>query len=1025
MVFNMNDVFQEYFREVSKEVRRGRTGEHTFRSYLKRLVETVQPKLSLSEEPERITHVGTPDFTCYKRSVKIGFVETKDTDINLDRELESEQLEKYSTGGIANIILTNYSRFILYRNKEIRFDLTLFDVDSLKSGRASIGEASINTFKQMLEVFMDYGLPTIKSATELASALSRKAKELKTFAKEQLEEDLQKPESESRSSVFDFYEAFRELIKDAKVEECVDAYAQTLTYGLFLAKIGSDSKLERRTAEVYIPSSIRIIKKIFSNITGDELPSKLSSIVDEIISILNVADIDQILSEFVFEGEHYKDPFIHFYQDFLNEYDPEKRKSLGVYYTPEPVVSFITNSINHLLKSTFGMQLGFAEDSVKVLDFATGTGTFLANSFVLALHEIREAGLTGIVREKIKNHLLKDFYGFEILVSPYVIAHLKLDTLLKKEGYEMESDERVQVYLTNTLDPRETMESLRGFLKELTQETLISNTIKLKKQILVVMGNPPYYVSSSNKSNWIMEKMKDYKKGLEERNIQPLNDDYIKFIRFAQWKIEENSHQGILGLISNNRYLDGVIHREMRRKLMEVFDHIFILNLHGDAKRMVVGRKDENVFDIKQGVAIALFIKNHGIREKKVFYADLFGSREEKFNYLYRTRFDEVRWRELTPRGPLYLFVAREMGGIIKYERNPSLSQIFDIKTSGVKTHRDAFIVSESRNELVDRLNKLKKQELDSTLEQALNCSDSEKQKFVEHLRSMTSFDSEIRDYDYRPFDTKKVFYDTTLITRHREAVMKNFYKPNIGIVCTRLLSGESFKHVFCTEHISDICLLSTKTSESGYVFPLYVYNDITLMGKVQKGISGEAVKKSGKQPNFTREFVNFINEKYEGRKTSPEEILGYIYAVLHSSKYREKYKEFLKTDFPRIPFVDDYTKFKKLAELGDKLIELHLMKGSISRSSVRFEVSGEEEVVEKLEYRDGKVYINDMQYFDGVPKEAWEFMIGGYYVLDHWLKERKGKQLTSEEVEHFIKVVGILSETLKIMGKIDEISLD
>lgn len=1018
------DLFHNYFKEVSREFKRGETGELTFRSYLKELVESISPQIRLSEENKRIKGVGKPDFTCFKGSVKIGYVETKDIGIDLDDELKGEQLERYSNGAIPNIILTDYTRFILYTKKEVRFDITLLNKEDLKQGKISIKEENANKFEQMLNAFSDYELPTIKRAEELAFELSKRAKLLKIYAKVQLEEDLKKPDEDGKSSIFDFYEAFRELIKEADIEECADAYAQTLTYGLFLSKIGSGTKIDRRTAATYIPSSIKIIKKIFSNITGDELPQNLSWIVDEIIDILNATDADKILSEFVFEGgKQYKDPFIHFYEDFLREYDPAKRKQLGVYYTPEPVVSFITESINSVLKREFGKENGFADDSVNSLDFATGTGTFLANAFVISLREIRNAGLTGIENEKIKNHLLKDFYGFEILVSPYVIAHLKLTTLLKKEGYDIENDERVQIYLTNTLDPRETIENLRGFLKELTQETLIANTVKRKTQILVVMGNPPYSVSSSNKSGWITSLMKDYKEGLEERNIQPLDDDYIKFIRFAQWKIEQNNH-GIVGLISNNRYLDGIIHREMRKKLTKAFDCIYILNLHGDSKRKetVKGKVDRNVFDIQQGVAIALFIKNADIRNKGIFYADLFGSRQEKFDYLYGTKLSKINWQEITPKEPYYFLTNRDVSGEAKYSRNLSLPQIFETFTSGVKTHRDAFIVSNSKNEIIERLDKLVKQELNNDLKERLNCTGKEEQKFINHLKSISNFDESVVDYDYRPFDTRKIFYDTVLITRHREAVMKNMSRANISIVTTRLLSGEKFNHVFCSEHISDICLLSTKTSESGYAFPLYVYNDINISG-TQKGMSGESVKKSGKQPNFTKEFQRFIAEKYKGRSIIPEDILGYIYSVLHSSKYRARYQELLKMGFPRIPFVDDYGKFKKLSELGNDLILLHLMKNNTVKHTTKFDMPGDRKV-DTIKYSDDKVYINDKQYFEGIPSEVWEFMVGGYKVLDKWLKERKNKQLSSREVEHFIKMVGVISETLNIIRKIDDLGV-
>ncbi len=1012
------DEFLEYFKEISKEYNGGETGELTFRSYLKTLIEKIKPGLRLSEENKRIKGVGKPDYTCFRGSVKIGYVETKDIGLNLDTVLKEEQLERYSTGAIPNILLTDYTRFILYTNQKVRLDVTLFNEENLKHGKINITEENITKFKQMLDAFADYQLPTIKRAEELAFELSKRAKLLKTFANEELEADMQK--SDARSSIFDFYEAFRELIKDANLGECVDAYAQTLTYGLFLAKISSDGKkLDRRSASSYIPSSIKIIKKIFNNISGDELPQNLAWIVDEIIDILNAADTNKILSEFVFEGgARYKDPFIHFYEDFLKEYDPDKRKHLGVYYTPEPVVSFITESVNDILKREFDNERGFADDSVKVLDFATGTGTFLANSFVLALKEIRDAGLTGIEKEKVKNHLLKDFYGFELLVSPYVIAHLKLDTLLRKEGYEINGDERVQVYLTNTLDPRETIESLHGFLKELTQETLIANTVKLKKPILVIMGNPPYSVSSSNKSEWITKLMKDYKEGLEERNIQPLDDDYIKFIRFAQWKIEQNT-EGIIGIISNNGYLDGMIHRKMREEILRAFNRIYVLNLHGDSRKKETtpdGAKDKNVFDIQQGVSISIFIKNDKYKDKRIFYADLFGRRESKYDYLYKHNSKNVKWEEVKIIAPEYFFAKKDLSKRNEFNSFKAITEIFELNSYGIKSSRDNFVVGFSKTELANKFDVLTGNKTDGEIRDKFGISDTNTWKLNaarERLKTKKLEDILLK-YEFRPFDTRWILYDPSLVERDRRKVMKNLIAgENLALVCVKQNKG-AWLHTLITNNIG-CCDYVTNHS---FFFPLYTVNSGS--EGIQKTFAGKNIKKNSKI-NFKLDFIEFIEKKYERKDITPEDILAYIYAILHSEKYMKKYKEFLKLGFPRIPFVDDYNKFQKLSVAGKELIKLHLMKRKVPKNYVKFEVHGEMKV-DKIKFDNGKVYINSTQHFDGITKNVWEFKIGSYQVLDKWLKERNGRKLTSNEVEHFIKTVKVLDETLHIMVKIDKI---
>ncbi len=1011
------ELFSEYFKEISREFKTGSATELTYRSYLKRFMEKLFQNLILSGENRNIQKIGKPDYTCFRNKIKIGYIETKDIGIKIDKEIRGEQIKKYSEGAIPNIILTDYMRFILIRNQEPILDIILFDKDDLTRGKKIFSGDSIKRFNQLIGTFLDYKLPTIKNPTELALELSKRAKLLRDLVQEQLEEDLFKSKNnESVTSIYDFYEAFKELIKEANVSDCVDAYSQTITYGLFLSKIGSHDGLSRDSAVTYIPSSIKIIKKIFMNITGDELPLNLSWVVDEIIDLLNSADIKKILDSFVFEGKHYRDPFIHFYEDFLKEYDPKKRKHLGVYYTPEPIVYFITNAINDILKKEFGKSNGFADDSVKVLDFATGTGTFLANSFVLALKEIRKSGLTGIERDKIKNHLLKNFYGFEILVSPYVIAHLKLSLLLKHEHYELNKDERVQIYLTNTLDPSETISTLTGFFKELSQETLMANSIKLEKPILVIMGNPPYSVSSSNKSEWITEKLKDYKEGLKERRLGNLDDDYVKFIRFAQWKIEQNK-KGVFGIISNNSFLDGLTFRRMRELLLKSFDTLYILNLHGDKRKKETspdGSRDENVFDIQQGVSISIFIKNKD-KDKKIYYYDLYGLRKTKYLFLENNTFKKLDWIELKLNKPYYFFVSKDFKSNRKYNKFCSLKDIFNIYGSGVKTHKDHFLVSFEKqtlsNNIKEFLNPNKENEY---LKHKYSLEDTMNWKIKEARKNVFD-DKNIITFNYRPFDLRFIYYGDKIITRPLRKIMKHFFNSNIGIVTSRITT--TFDNVFVTKDISDIHLAGGQS----YIFPLYVYNVET--NETQQTLDGKVIK-SGKQPNFKEEFLAFIKNEYPKKEINPEEILDYIYSVLHSNKYRKKYQEFLKIDFPRIPFVKEYEKFKKLSELGNMLRELHLMKTDFKKNIVKFEKSGSN-IVEFVKYEKDRIYINKDQYFDNIKKGIWNFYIGGYQVLDKWLKSRKNRKLSSSEIETLIKIVNILSETIKLMEKIDKIKID
>jgi predicted helicase len=481
------------------------------------------------------------------------------------------------------------------------------------------------------------------------------------------------------------------------VDDCADAYAQTIAYGLFLAKINDETELDRQTAAYHIPTNVIVIRQIFSSISGIALPKNVSWIVDALIDILNASEIDKILADIDFRGKKDRDPFTFFYEDFLAFYEPEKKKRLGVYYTPRPVVSFIVNSVNQILKDTFGKLRGFAEDDLVVLDPAVGTGTFLWLVFLLTLRELKNLG--GLTKTKIKDHILKDFYGFELLITSYVIAHLKLTTILNRWHYEFDQQDRVQVYLTNTLNPSE-MHGYSPFLRELNEESMIADFVKREKPVLVIVGNPPYSASSSNKSDWIMEKLQDYKKDLNERNIRQLDDDYVKFVRFAQWKIEQNG-QGIVGFITNNSYLDGVIHKQMRKHLLQTFDRIYILNLHGDSRKKEKapdGSKDENVFDIQQGVAIGLFVKNNRFQDKKVLYADLFGTREEKYRWLDRNTLKTIKWQDLNYSDhPDNFFVPKDFALKEEYCKFKALDEIFQDQMLAYKPI-ETILLSASRN---------------------------------------------------------------------------------------------------------------------------------------------------------------------------------------------------------------------------------------------------------------------------------------------------------------------------------------
>jgi type I restriction-modification system DNA methylase subunit len=1011
---SVSGAFQQYLQAIKKSVQKGDYTEMTLRTPLENFIKGLSLDYDVTHEAKRLKALGAPDFTAYRSGVNVGYIEAKDLGKNLDEELEGKQLKKYRES-IDNIILTDYRRFILIRGKEPIFDQSLFSLADLSKPKSQISVSKIGEFLQLTDTFFGYNQPTIQSAQVLASELAKKTKLLKDLAIEQLEEDLVQVERDlPPSSLYDFYEALNELIRDIRIEDCADAYAQTITYGLFLAKTNSKKALHRDSAAADIPRSIRIIRKIFSNIAGDTLPSNVSWIVDALINILNASEMENILSEIDFRGKKDRDPFTFFYEDFLAFYEPEKKKRLGVYYTPRPVVSFIVNTVNEILKNDFDKPMGFAEDGLKVLDPAVGTGTFLWLVFLLTLGELKEQ-LRGLIRSKTKSHILKDFYGFELLITPYVIAHLKLTSVLRSWFYELEEDDRVQVYLTNTLDPFESHHV--PFFRELDQESKTADELKKATPILVILGNPPYSVSSANKSQWITERMSDYKRGLHEKNIQPLDDDYIKFIRFAQWKIDQNK-SGIVGLITNNNYLDGKIYRQMRRCLYDSFDRMYFVNLHGDLRKRESspdGSKDENVFDITKGVAIAIFVKNDKFEDKKVYCTDVFGDRQHKYYWLdknsrwLKSGGGRIEWDEVTPAEPDYFFAKKDTALQSSYNSFYPITDIFASYKSGVSTLRDHFVVSFTKSELRAKMDLFQSGESDESIKNALKLRDTRDWSLSKARSGFKNLDysTYILNYTYRPFDTRFICYAPQLYDRGcaRADLMSNFYEPNVGLI-TRRNCRTRWHDVFVTENVTDMNFLDART----YVFPLYVYkNDLR---------ESSAPFQNHKHPNFTSEFSTFLKGLYPNESITAEEVLGYVYALLHSPTYRDSYEEFLKMDFPRMNFVSSYNMFVNISELGTKLVDLHLMKTRL-KAETAFNVQGSN-LVKSAKYQEGKVYINDTQFFEPVPEYVWTFYIGGYQVLDKWLKSRKGRELSSSEIEHFRQIVETVKKTIELMKEID-----
>ena len=722
-----------------------------------------------------------------------------------------------------------------------------------------------------------------------------------------------------------------------------------------------------------------------------------------------------------------RDPIIHFYEDFLQEYDYVERKKMGVFYTPLPVVRFIVRSIDDILKKEFALPQGLADVSkveivreiqgkkkkdlvhkVQVLDPATGTGTFL-NETILHIKK-SFAGQEGRWSQYVNSDLLPRLHGFELMMASYTIAHLKLSSTIKETGVNTIT-ERLGVYLTNSLEKGEmeerTLFSSIGLGKAITEESNQANKVKNELPIMVVMGNPPYSGESSNSHYTENDVYKTEPSGgkLQERNSKWLNDDYVKFIRFAETLIEKTG-EGIVAMITAHGYIDNPTFRGMRYHLMQTFDQIYILDLHGNANKKEKspdGGKDENVFAIKQGVAIFIGVKRKEKTKKlsQIFRADCFGLRLEKFEYLNANSLAKIDWKDIAPSAPNYEWVARDTETQSEYRKGFSVAEIFSVSSVGIVTSRDDFVIDFDKDVLKKRMTDFLSTENPKEALAKFGLKENLKWKAANALKH--NFDeNNIVSISYRPFDNRFVYYHDDFIERSRREVMKNILdKKNICLI-TPKQSSYNWAHVFLASQISEFNLISTAAKNgSGNVFPLYLY-----------------AEDGSKVPNLNKEIIEEI-EKIVG-KVSPEEIFDYIYAVLHSLNYREKYKEFLKIDFPRVSYPKDAKSFKALVALGAELRALHLLESpKVNQIITTYPIAGSN-VVENLSYKDGKVFINKDQYFGNVPEVAYNLHIGGYQPAQKYLKDRKGRPLSNSDIEHYQKIIVALKETDRIMRNID-----
>ena len=711
----------------------------------------------------------------------------------------------------------------------------------------------------------------------------------------------------------------------------------------------------------------------------------------------------------------------------MAEYDPGERERRGVYYTPEPVVSHIVRSLNELLKEKFDRNDGLASEGVTLLDPGAGTMTFIAKACQVAVREFEAKYGSGNTQGFIQQHILKNYFAFELMMAPYAVGHLKMSFFLEELGYKLSDEDRFKFYLTNTLEMENLEQTEIPGMASLAQESRLAGEVKKHQPILVILGNPPYSGHSSNKGKEISELIDDYKivdgKPLGEKNPKWLQDDYVKFIRFAQWKIDQVGH-GVIGLITNHSYLDNPTFRGMRQSLMNTFDEIYILDLHGNSlkkEKSPDGSKDENVFDIRAGVAIVFLIRCKEKKPGKVFHSELWGVRKKKYDWLSANQFKTTKWKEIKSQSEQYMFVPRDEKTLKQYNRYLKVTDIFPKNSVGIVTSRDKFVLDFDKEALKQRIRIFRDSKMpDEMVREALNLKDNHDWKMPEKRKKVQAdkeWEKKIVKCLYRPFDKRWVIYHPDIIERGREEIMRHMMEENLGLIIPKRVEiFGGWGHALITDKLIEHVAVSLKTID--YLFPLFLFPD-----KLKSDLFSHLEENSKRTANINSELFDALKNHYR-KHPSPEKILYYVYAVLYSNVYRDKYKEFLKSDFPRVPFTGDKILFDSLSKLGKKLADLHLLKG-ISSPSAKFHGSGDSRVArsKKEFFYDSearRVHINANQYFDSVPQDVWDYKIGGYQVLSKWLKDRKGRVLTLEEIKDYCRIVTALKQTIEVQSQID-----
>lgn len=997
-----------YLKEIAA-INQAEATEFSYRTAIHDLLRNIATECSIAadilQEPTRTKNIGAPDFRISAQGGGvIGYVECKQPGANLRALTTRAQVEKYRALS-PNILLTDSWQWVLLRDGKSIATTTLTETPDSKTK---------TKFTELLRIFLQAEAEKIGDAERLATALARRCVLLRQGLESHAEDE------PTQSRLHGLFDAFQSALdNDLNFPQFADTFAQTLVYSLLLAKLKAPVgiKLDLYNINQHIPGNFAVIRDItaFLQHLNDRKYASLDYTVRDILAIINSMDAAAVSESMSYNksGKGFDDnddPYIYFYENFLAAYDAKLRKQCGVYYTPPPVVKFIVQAVDDLLRSDFNLPDGLADNqSVTALDFAAGTGTFMLEMIRLILENTTPARRDLLTHQ----HILKNFYGFELLMSPYAIAHLKLSQFLADNGVPLKEDERINIYLTNTLEQISKQVKM-PMMPALAKEANDAQAIK-EKPVLVITGNPPYAAVSQNTGKWISDLIENYKyvdgEHFGERKHW-LQDDYVKFMRFAQWKMD-HVEKGMVAIITNHGFLDNPTFRGMRQSLLNSFDALYFLDLHGNTKKKETapdGGKDENVFDIMQGVAISLLVKNPNAKNKGAFHADLYGKRQDKYEALLEQTIGTIKWKKITPTESPYLFIPSR--AIPKEYKNAfSVRDIFPANVTGIVTARDRLCINFTSEELIKSVSDFKNLSItDEEIRRRYSVNDNYQWKIKGQRMKFNAKEIDanlICDITYRPFDTRKIYCDDDIVFRLRKEIMQHMLVgDNLGLISVRQVAENTFNHVFVSDNI--INFRATLSNKGGaYLFPLYRYdNDLGNITKTE---------------NFTPEFRRWINDKY-ATTTNPEQILACIYAILHSLNYRQRYAEFLRLDFPRIPFPDNFNEFTRLADIGTQLIDAHLLRHHCKGGLGIHDGSDTTHLVEKIRYHENteRLYFNQHEYFAPVPQAVFQFQIGGYQPLDKYLKSRKNRTLTLQDTDTIKNASNVIAFTIEKMTEID-----